>query len=61
MRPLRRTVLVLVPLLVVAGVIAYLSLDAILKRTVEEQSTKSLKLSTTLNSALNIVVTTRVR
>ena len=51
MRPLRRTVLVLVTLLVVAGVIAYFSLDAILKRTVEEQSTKSLKLSTTLNSA----------
>ena len=51
MRPLRRTVLVLVPLLVVAGVIAYLSLDGILKRTVEKQTSNSLKLSTTLNSA----------
>ena len=51
MRPLRRTVVVLVSLLVVAGVIAYLGLDAILKRTVEKQSTNSLRLSTTLNSA----------
>jgi len=51
MKPLRRIVFVLVSLLVVAGVIAYLGLDAILKRTVEKQSTNSLKLSTTLNSA----------
>jgi hypothetical protein len=51
MRPLRRTVLVLVPLLVVAGAIAYLSLDGFLKRTVEKESTNSLKLSTTLNRA----------
>ncbi len=51
MKPLRRTVVVLVPLLLVAGVIAYLGLDRMLKRTVEKQSTTSLKLSTTLNSA----------
>ncbi len=51
MRPLRRTVLVLVALLVVGGVIAYISLDGFLKRTVETQSTSSLKLSTTLNRA----------
>ena len=51
MRPLRRIVLVLVALLVVAGVIAYVSLDGFLKRTVETQSTSSLKLSTTLNRA----------
>jgi hypothetical protein len=51
MKPLRRTLLVLFSLLVVAGVIAYLSLDGILKRTVEKQSSASLKLSTTLNSA----------
>src|SRR6267378_3467529 len=51
MKPLRRTLLVLVALLVVAGVIAYVSLDGFLKRTVETQSTSSLKLSTTLNRA----------
>jgi hypothetical protein len=51
MKPLRRIVLVLFSLLVVAGVIAYLGVDALLKRTVETESTKSLKLSTTLNSA----------
>ena len=52
MKPSRRAVLVGVPLLVVvAGLIAYLSLDGFLKRTVEKQSTDSLKLSTTLNSA----------
>jgi hypothetical protein len=51
MKPLRRTVLVLFSLLVVAGVIAYLGLDRILKTTVEKQSSASLKLSTTLNSA----------
>jgi hypothetical protein len=51
MKPLLRTVLVLVSLLVIAGIIAFLSLDRILKRTVEEQSTASLRLSTTLNSA----------
>jgi hypothetical protein len=51
MKPLRRTVLVLFSLLVVAGVVAYLGLDRILKTTVEKQSSDSLKLSTTLNSA----------
>jgi uncharacterized protein involved in outer membrane biogenesis len=51
MKPLRRTILILVSLLVVAGVIAYLSLDAFVKGTVEKQTSNSLKLSTTLNSA----------
>jgi uncharacterized protein involved in outer membrane biogenesis len=51
MKPLRRTILVLVSLLVVAGVVAYLSLGGILKRTVEKESSNSLKLSTTLSSA----------
>src|SRR3989442_2559901 len=51
MKPLRRTVVVLFSLLVVAGVIAYLGLDRILKTTVEKQSSASLKLRTTLNSA----------
>ena len=50
-RPMRRTIVVLVPLVVVAGVIAYVRLDGILKRTVEQQSTSSLKLGTTLNRA----------
>jgi hypothetical protein len=51
MKALRRTVLVLFSLLVVAGVIAYLGLDRILKTTVEKESTASLKLSTVLNRA----------
>jgi hypothetical protein len=51
MRPLRRTVLVLVSLLVVAGVIVSFSLDGILKRTIERQSSSSLRLNTILNSA----------
>ena len=51
MKPLRRTLLVLASLLVVAGVTAYFSLDAFLKGTVERQTSNSLKLSTTLNSA----------
>jgi AsmA family len=51
MRPLRRATLVLLPLLVIAGLIAFLSLDRLLKRTIETQSTNSLRLSTTLNRA----------
>lgn len=51
MKPMRRTALVVVTLLVVAGVAAFLGLDGILKRKVEEQATTSLKLNTTLNSA----------
>ena len=51
MKPLRRTILVLCSLLVVAGVIAYLGLDGFLKRTVEKEATTSLKLRTTLNRA----------
>lgn len=48
---LRRGVLVVVSLLLVAGVIVWLGIDGIVKRTVETQSSDSLKLSTTLNSA----------
>jgi hypothetical protein len=51
MRALRRTVLVLVSLVAVAGAIAYVAIDGILKRTVEKQSTSSLRLTTTLNRA----------
>src|SRR3954471_21556334 len=51
MRPLRRIVSVLFALLIVAGVIAYLGLDRILKTTVEKESSASLKLGTTLDSA----------
>ena len=51
MSRLRRVVLILVPLLILAGVGVYLSLDRILKSTVEKQSTHSLSLSTTLESA----------
>jgi len=49
MKPVRRTVLVLVSLLIVAGVIGYLAIDGMIKSTVEKQSTTSLKLTTTLN------------
>jgi uncharacterized protein involved in outer membrane biogenesis len=51
MKTLRRTVLVVVSLVIVAGAIGYLAIDRILKSTVEEQSSTSLKLSTTLNRA----------
>jgi hypothetical protein len=51
MSRLRRAVLILVPLLILAGVIVYLNLDGILKTTVEKQSSDSLNLSTTLKSA----------
>src|SRR5215470_269984 len=51
MKPVRRTLVVLVSLLVVAGAIAYFAFDGILKRAVEKESSNSLKLSTTLNSA----------
>jgi len=51
MKTLRRAVLVVFSLLVVAGLIVYLGLDRILKTTVEKESTASLKLGTTLNSA----------
>jgi len=51
MNPVRRTVLVLVSLLIVAGVIGYLAVDGMIKSTVEKQSTTSLKLTTTLNRA----------
>jgi hypothetical protein len=47
----RRVVLILVPALVLAGAGVFLSLDRILKSTVEKQSTQSLGLSTTLNGA----------
>jgi hypothetical protein len=51
MSRLRRAVLILAPLLILAGVIVYLSIDGILKTTVEKQSSNSLNLSTTLGSA----------
>jgi uncharacterized protein involved in outer membrane biogenesis len=51
MKTMRRAVLVLVSLLIVAGVIGYLALDGFLKSTVEKQSSTSLKLATTLNRA----------
>ncbi len=51
MSRLRRTVLILVPLLVLAGVAVYLSLDGIVKHAVESQASASLRLSTTLESA----------
>ncbi len=51
MKTMRRAVLVVFSLLLVAGVIVYLGLDRILKNTVEKESSASLKLSTTLNSA----------
>jgi hypothetical protein len=51
MKLLGRVLVVLVSLLVVAGVIVYFTVDGILKRTVENNTTSSLKLTTTLNSA----------
>jgi len=51
MRPLRRTVVVLATLVLVAGGIAYFTFDRILKRAIEDEGTASLKLATTLNSA----------
>jgi hypothetical protein len=51
MSRLRRAVLILVPLLILAGAVVYLSLDRILKTTVESQTSDSLHLSTTLKSA----------
>ena len=51
MRPLRRTVVVLVTLVLVAGGIAYFAFDRILKRAIEDEGSASLKLTTTLNSA----------
>jgi hypothetical protein len=51
MKILGRIVVALVSLVVVAGVIAYFTVDGILKRTIEKHSTSSLKLTTTLNSA----------
>jgi AsmA family len=51
MSRLRRAVLLLVPLLIVAGVVVYLRLDGILKTTVERQTSTSLSLSAALQSA----------
>ena len=48
---LRRTLVVLVSLLVVVGLIGYLAVDGLLKRSVEKESSTSLKLATTLNRA----------
>jgi uncharacterized protein involved in outer membrane biogenesis len=46
----RRVALILVPLVVLVGAV-YLSIDQLLKTTVETQSTRSLNLATTLSSA----------
>ena len=51
MKTVRRTVVVLVSLLIVAGVIGYLVVDGVLKSAVEKESSASLKLATTLNRA----------
>ena len=51
MSRLRRAVLILVPLLILAGVIVFLRLDGFLKTTVESQTSSSLNLGTTLKSA----------
>src|SRR3954470_11411909 len=51
MQPIRGFVRVFLALLVAAGVIVYFGVDRVLKRTVESESTSSLKLSTTLNRA----------
>lgn len=47
----RRVLLAIVLLLVIAGVVVYFSLDHIVKTKVESQASSSLNLATTLNSA----------
>jgi hypothetical protein len=51
MSRLRRAVLILVPLLILAGVVVYLRFDGILKTTVERETTSSLNLNAALQSA----------
>jgi hypothetical protein len=51
MKLLSRVLLVLVSVVVVVGIVAYLRLDAILKDVVQKESTASLRLATTLDSA----------
>lgn len=51
MKLIRRILLVVILLLVVAGVAVYFYLDSIVKHAVERQSTSSLNLATTLDSA----------
>ena len=51
MKKLRRILLVLVLLVAVAVTIVFVKIDHILKSTIETQSTNSLKLTTTLDSA----------
>jgi hypothetical protein len=51
MSRLRRAVLILFPLLILAGVVVYLRLDGILKTTVERQTSTSLNLDAALQSA----------
>ena len=51
MTPLRRVIAIVASLILVVAVVAYLGIDAILRSTVEKESTDSLKLSTTLSSA----------
>lgn len=51
MKLVRRLILAVVLLLVIAGAVVYFSLDRIVKNTVQAQATSSLNLQTTLNSA----------
>ena len=51
MKWVRRLILAVVLLVVIALVIVYMSLDRIVKNTVQSQATASLNLQTTLNSA----------
>src|SRR6184192_21197 len=51
MKLFRRILLVVVLLLVIAGTVVYFYLDRIVKVAVERQSTNSLNLTTTLDSA----------
>lgn len=51
MKLIRRIVLAVILLVILAGVIIYFSLDRIIKNTVQSQASSSLNLSTTLGSA----------
>jgi hypothetical protein len=51
MKIIRRALLVLVLLLIVAGAVFYFSINRVVKSTVQSQASSSLNLQTTLNSA----------
>lgn len=51
MKLIRRIILAVVVLIILAGVVVYFSLDHIIKNTVQSQATSSLNLNTTLGSA----------